>query len=79
LRAQIGAYSLHAKYDSRQITEKARAVFMSRFDKEVDPECLLPVEERRRRAGMAKSAYFRKLALRSSKARKAKAAKRRKK
>tara|TARA_B100000315_G_scaffold210823_2_gene207315 strand:- start:181 stop:444 length:264 start_codon:yes stop_codon:yes gene_type:complete len=79
LRAQIGAYSLHAKYDSRQITEKARAAFMSRFENEVDPERILPEEERTRRADKAKSAHFRKMALRSSKSRKARAAKQKKK
>lgn len=73
IRGQIGAYSLHAQYDSKAITANARAAFLSKFEKQVDPEGKLPDEERIRRAAMARSAHFRKLALRSAKARAARA------
>jgi hypothetical protein len=42
---------------------------MARFERQVDPEGLLAVEERARRATAAMRAYFTALALRSSRAR----------
>ena len=69
LRASIGGHAVHAKHDSREITRNARAKFLSRFELEVDPKCELTPEERARRAKHAKSAYFKKLALRSARAR----------
>jgi hypothetical protein len=42
---------------------------MSRFETEVDPDGILPEEERHRRAEMACRGYFTKLALKSSMAR----------
>lgn len=69
LRASIGGHAVHAKHDSREITRNARAKFLSRFELEVDPKFELPPEERSRRAAHAKSAYFKKLALSSAKAR----------
>ena len=69
LRARIGAYALHSQYDSREITAPARRAFLGRFEREVDPEGILPEEERLRRAQCAKSAYFLRLSLKSAKAR----------
>ena len=62
LRGRIGAFSLHAM--GKTDTRAARAAFMGRFEKEVDPEGVLPEPERLRRAELAKRAYFSKLALR---------------
>ena len=73
IRAQIGAYTLHSRYDGRAITANARAAFLRGFEKLVDPEGKLPEKERLRRASMARSAHFRRLALLSAKARAAKA------
>jgi len=42
---------------------------LDRFEREVDPDGVLPPEERRRRAEHARKAYFLRLALASSKAR----------
>jgi hypothetical protein len=50
-------------------TQVARDAFMSRFDLAVDPEGVLPPEERARRAEAARRAYFVRLALKSSQAR----------
>jgi hypothetical protein len=72
MRARIGAYSLHAKHDPRVTTEPARRAFLSRFEREVDPEGVLPERERLRRAEYARKAYFTRLALASAKARAAK-------
>jgi hypothetical protein len=77
LRARIGAYSLHAKYDPRVTTEPARKAFLARFEREVDPEGVLPLAERLRRAEYARKAYFARLALASAKARAARAKSRR--
>lgn len=69
LRARIGAYALHAGHDPRDTTSAARAAFLARFEREVDPQGLLPEAERLRRAGYAKRAYFAGLTLRSLRAR----------
>ena len=67
LRGKIGAYSLHAQ--GKTNTVPARAAFLDRFEREVDPDGLLPPEVRAKRAKAAKSAYFSGLALKSAKAR----------
>jgi hypothetical protein len=69
LRAQVAAHALHAQRDSRQHTAAARGAFLSKFEREVDPLGELSAEERSRRALHARKAYFRRLALRSSRAR----------
>lgn len=68
-RARIAAYSLHAKYDARQTTRRARAAFLARFDLQVDPDGTLPEPERLRRADAARKAYFHGLAAKSAAAR----------
>lgn len=73
LRARLGAYSVHAKYDSRDLTSAARREFLSRFEREVDPEGILPEAERQRRAEHARKAHMTRLALRSAVARRNKA------
>ena len=72
LRARIAAFSLHAQGGTN--TGPARAAFMDRFQREVDPEGVLPEAERQRRAEYARKAYFGKLALKSAKARSRRAA-----
>ena len=72
LAARVAAFSLHAQRDSREVTKPARAAFLSRFEKEVDPDGTLPPQERQRRADAAKRAYFTRLSLRSVKARRRK-------
>jgi hypothetical protein len=53
-------------------TAPARAAFMSRFEREVDPAGVREPAERTRRAEHAKKTYFLRLALASRKARAAK-------
>lgn len=74
LRGRIGAHKLHSKYDSRELTAPAREAFLDRFDKEVDPDGVLPDAERLRRAEHARKAHFARLAYLSAKARKNKKA-----
>lgn len=69
LRGRIGAYLVHSRHDSRQLTAPARAAFLRRFEVEVDPDGMLPADERHRRAGMARKAYFARLALKSARER----------
>jgi hypothetical protein len=57
-------------YDRSARTRPARQKFLQRFEREVDPDGVLPPEERRRRAEHAKRAYMLRLAKRAVKARK---------
>ena len=65
----MGAYRLHALYDPKETTKKARTAFAARFDRQVDPDRQLPPAERARRADAALQAYFTELQLRSSRTR----------
>ena len=70
LRARMAAHVLHAQVsDEAEHTAPARAAFLSRFEREIDPDGLLDPDERARRAEHAKKAYFLRLALASRKAR----------
>lgn len=73
LRGRIGAYTLHSKHDPKQTTEKARSTFLASFEKQVDPDGMLPEPERLRRAEMAKKAHYARLALLSARKRRGKA------
>jgi hypothetical protein len=68
----IGAHSLHSKYDSRELTENARAASpgsLPYHERQVDPDGVLDPAERARRVVHARKAYFLKLALKSAKVR----------
>jgi hypothetical protein len=69
LRARIGAYAMHARNDPRQTTASARAAFLERFVREVDPHRSLAAPERHRRAEAARKAYFSRLAYASARRR----------
>ncbi len=70
LQARMAAHALHAKVeDPAAHTAPARKVFLSRFEREVDPDGVLEPQERARRAEHAKKAYFLRLAAASSRAR----------
>lgn len=62
LRARVAAYSLHARYDPRETTAKARATFRSSFERLVDPDGKMPPTERIRRAQAARKAHYARLA-----------------
>jgi hypothetical protein len=49
-------------FDPRQTTAKARATFMSSFERLVDPDGKLPHAERLRRAEAARKAHYARLA-----------------
>lgn len=73
LRGRLGAFVTHSRHDSKVTTAKARETFLSKFEREVDPDGVLPEAERQRRAEYARKAHFTRLALASAKARRAKA------
>ena len=73
-RGRIGAHVTHSRHDPRDTTRAARDAFLARFEREVDPDGSLPAEERERRAGHARKAYFARLARESANARRAKKA-----
>ena len=50
-------------------TAPARRALLDRFERQVDPDGVLSLEERARRAAHARKAYFARLALRSAQAR----------
>lgn len=64
LRAKIGAFSLHAQGGTN--TAPARKAFLSRFEREIDPEGVLSELERQKRAEFARKAYFARLRLKSA-------------
>jgi hypothetical protein len=70
LRARIASHSSWARTsDLTARTAPARAAFLERFEREVDPEGALPPADRARRAEHARKAHFQRLALASAKAR----------
>ncbi len=69
LAGRIGAFTVHARYDSRELTKPARAAFLRTFEQEVDPEGVLEPEERARRAAAARKAHFARMAYESAKRR----------
>ena len=73
LAGRIGAFSLHAQGGTN--TKPARAAFLARFEKQVDPNGVLSITERIRRAAAARKAHFARMALKSAKARRRRGAK----
>ena len=77
LLGRIGAYKMHSLYDARETTRAARAAFLARFEREVDPEGILDPAERATRAAAARRAYMLRMSMRSAKVRRQRAASRR--
>jgi hypothetical protein len=70
LRAQIAAHDRWSRCEDRSAsTAPARSAFLERFEHEVDPDRALDPAERGRRAEHARKAYFKRLALKSARAR----------
>lgn len=73
MRGRIGAHAKWAKNDPVEGTASARSASpgsLSYFERQVDPDGVLLPAERLRRAESARKAYFTRLALKSSLARK---------
>ena len=69
IQGRMAAHVMHSEHDALKTTAKARAKFLGRFEKQVDPEGVLSPQERAKRARHAKSAYFQRLAMRSAQVR----------
>jgi hypothetical protein len=74
LRARLAAYEKWATHDPKGGTAAARAAFRARFASEVDPDGVLDPAERARRAESAFRAHMTRLAFKSAKARRTRAA-----
>jgi hypothetical protein len=70
IRASLAAYERWSREDSKTALSRTRKAWYERFDKQVDPDGVLPLPERSRRAEAAMRAHMQRLALMSSKARK---------
>jgi hypothetical protein len=69
-RGRLGAYASWAKTEDRTArTAPAARAFLDRFEREVDPENKLTVQERAKRAEWARKAYYQRLAMKSAAAR----------
>ena len=69
LIGRLGAYTMLSKHDPYEVTKAARAAFVSKFERDVDPDQILPIDERLRRAEMARKAHYARMALKSAEAR----------
>ncbi len=70
LIARLAAHESRANpADPSTRTAPARRALLDRFERQVDPDGVLSPEERARRAGHARKAYFTRLALRSAQTR----------
>jgi hypothetical protein len=74
LRARLAVLARWSNEDPSEQMKIARSKFDERFYHQVDPDSLLPPEERERRAMAARKAYFTALAYKRSRARKGKKA-----
>jgi hypothetical protein len=69
LLGRLGAYTILSRNDPYEVAKAARKAFLSKFERDVDPDGVLPLEERMRRIEMARKAHLTRLALASAKAR----------
>lgn len=65
VRAKLASQAMWARNNGYEHLAPARAAFMAKFEKEVDPEGALAPDERARRAEHAKKAYFLRLTLKA--------------
>ena len=69
LRARLAAHARRSKEDPTTNATRGQAGLLARFEREVDPDGVLPPAERARRAESARKAHMTRLSLASSKAR----------
>jgi len=62
-RGRLGGLAKAARNDAREGTQAARSAFLARFELEVDPDGVLELEERLRRAVAARKLYMARLLL----------------
>jgi len=72
LAGQLGAHASWAQTEDRAArTAAARAAADARFERQVDPNGVLPPQERAKRAASARRAFYAQIALKSAIARRA--------
>jgi hypothetical protein len=70
LRAELGAHERWAREPNRSAaTAKARRAFLAKLEAQVDPQGVMPAEERARRAEHLRKAHMARMALAASRAR----------
>jgi hypothetical protein len=70
LRAQVAAHESWAHTENRSArTANARKAMLDKFERQVDPDNELSPAERAKRAEHARKAYYKRLALKSARAR----------
>jgi hypothetical protein len=70
LRGQIAVHESWARTPDRSArTANARKAMLDKFEQQVDPDGTLPPAERAQRAEHARKAHYKRLALKSAKAR----------
>lgn len=75
LIAQVAAHESWAKTENRSArTAPARKAMLDKFEREVDPDGVLPPAERAKRVESKRKAHFARLALKSAQSRRRKAA-----
>lgn len=67
--ARIAALTRHARNDTQESTRPARAGFIARFDRLVDPDYVLSEEERQTRAKRELKAHMTRLSCKAAEAR----------
>jgi hypothetical protein len=73
LRGRIGAHVVHQRHSGRELTASARTAFLARFEAAVDPEGVLPEDERKRRAEHALKEHMARLSYASARVRRQRA------
>lgn len=68
-RARIAAHSRWAQHDPTQHALKMQAALRAKFERQADPDGVLPEAERQRRAEQLYKAWMASLAFKSAKAR----------
>lgn len=71
---RMGGATSRSRYSGAEMTEPARRAFWQKFEDEVDPDRVLDPAERHARAEKARWLYYKRLAAKSVKARKARKA-----
>lgn len=61
--ALLGAYTRLATTDTREMTAAARQAFSDSWMRKADPDCVLPVAERARRAEALRMAHYARMRL----------------
>lgn len=74
MRGKVGGLTTVLRYGANRIAARARDGLWARFEREADPDGVLPPHERHRRAKLVERGYYAALTLKSVKARRSRKA-----